>query len=218
MSRYGFDLADLAGDPIKGTDDAYEGDVPQEAKAKLGDIYILGNHRLMCGDSTSPTDVEKLMDGKKGSLLFTSPPYTVKRTYEGNKDLSIEHLIEFIPTYLPYTDYQCVNLGLQRKDYEIVQYWDAYIEKARECGYKLLAWNVWDKMMAGNVAHENAFFPIRYEWIFVFGTQFFEIHRTWKKKECSIVPNKRLGTIRKPAGTMKYHTQGDTTKRLHMVL
>lgn len=68
--------------------------------------------------------------------------------------------------------------------------------------------------MAGNVAHENAFFPIRYAWIFVFGTQFFEIHRTWKKKECSIVPNKRLGTIRKPDGTMKYHTQGYTTKRL----
>lgn len=73
MSRYGFDLADLAGDPIKGTDDAYEGDVPQEAKAKLGDIYILGNHRLMCGDSTSPTDVAKLMDGKKCSLLFYVP-------------------------------------------------------------------------------------------------------------------------------------------------
>lgn len=60
--------------------------------------------------------------GKNAASFFTSPPYTDKRTYEGNKGLSIEHLIEFIPTYLPYTDYQCVNIDLQTKDYEIVQY------------------------------------------------------------------------------------------------
>ena len=42
---------------------------------KRGDIYQLGNHRLMCGDATNPDDVERLMDGKKADMVFTDPPY-----------------------------------------------------------------------------------------------------------------------------------------------
>ena len=48
---------------------------PEEPKAKLGDIYQLGNHRLMCGDSTKIEDVEKLMNGNKADMVFTDPPY-----------------------------------------------------------------------------------------------------------------------------------------------
>lgn len=55
-------------------------EVPTEPKAKLGDIYQLGNHRLMCGDSTSVTDVEKLMNGNKADMVFTDPPYGVSYT------------------------------------------------------------------------------------------------------------------------------------------
>lgn len=50
-------------------------EAPEEPKAKLGDIYQLGNHRLMCGDSTSIDDVEKLMNGEKADMVFTDPPY-----------------------------------------------------------------------------------------------------------------------------------------------
>ena len=56
-------------------------EVPEEPKAKLGDIYQLGNHRLMCGDSTSEEDVAKLMNGVKADMVFTDPPYGV--SYEG---------------------------------------------------------------------------------------------------------------------------------------
>ncbi len=51
--------------------------VPDEPKTKLGDIYQLGNHRLMCGDSTSIDAIEKLMDGQKADMVFTDPPYGV---------------------------------------------------------------------------------------------------------------------------------------------
>lgn len=50
---------------------------PEEPKAKRGDIYQLGRHRLMCGDSTVEADVAKLMDGKKARMVFTDPPWNV---------------------------------------------------------------------------------------------------------------------------------------------
>lgn len=60
----------------------------KEPIAKYGDVFQLGNHRLMCGDSTNSKDVEKLMDGKTFNLLFTSPPYNMNknmyRSYEDN--------------------------------------------------------------------------------------------------------------------------------------
>lgn len=63
------------------TDEDAVPEVPEEPKTKLGDIYQLGNHRLMCGDSTSIDAVEKLMDGQKADMVFTDPPYGVD--YEG---------------------------------------------------------------------------------------------------------------------------------------
>jgi len=63
------------------TDEDAVPDVPEEPKTKLGDIYILGNHRLMCGDSTSITDIEKLINGQPVDMTLTDPPYNV--AYEG---------------------------------------------------------------------------------------------------------------------------------------
>ena len=57
------------------TDEDAVPDVPDEPTTKLGDIYQLGNHRLMCGDSTSIDAVDKLMDGQKADMVFTDPPY-----------------------------------------------------------------------------------------------------------------------------------------------
>jgi len=54
---------------------------PEETKTKLGDVYLLGKHRLMCGDSTSIDAVEKLMNGQKSDMVFTDPPYGVD--YDG---------------------------------------------------------------------------------------------------------------------------------------
>jgi DNA modification methylase len=59
------------------TDEDQVPEAPVEPKTKLGDIYILGNHRLMCGDSTSIDAVEKLMNGQKADMVFTDPPYGV---------------------------------------------------------------------------------------------------------------------------------------------
>lgn len=59
-----------------------EDDVPPEVPsiAKSGDIFTLGNHRLMCGDSTRESEVTRLMNGKMGDMVFTDPPYGVAYT------------------------------------------------------------------------------------------------------------------------------------------
>ena len=77
-----FEEAELLGDPDE---------IPEEVetRCKLGDIWQLGNHRLMCGDSTVITDVEKLMNGAKADMLLTDPPYNVN--YEGGTGLKIQN-------------------------------------------------------------------------------------------------------------------------------
>ena len=58
-------------------EDDYDEEQPVEPKAKLGDLWILGSHRLICGDSTDPAVIDRLMDGVKADCVFTDPPYGI---------------------------------------------------------------------------------------------------------------------------------------------
>lgn len=80
MEEFGFNLADFEEEP-EVTEDDFDGELPEEPVAKRGDIYQLGRHRLMCGDSTALGDVEKLLDGAEVDLVVTDPPYNM--AYEG---------------------------------------------------------------------------------------------------------------------------------------
>ena len=77
MSEFGFDIDLDEEEPTEIVED----EVPEEVetKAKLGDLWILGSHRLVCGDSTDPTVIDRLMDGVKAKLLLTDPPYGIKK-------------------------------------------------------------------------------------------------------------------------------------------
>jgi DNA modification methylase len=71
-------IAALTADKTEGlTDEDAVPDVPENPVTVLGDVWLLGNHRLMCGDSTSIDAVEKLMGGVKADMVFTDPPYNV---------------------------------------------------------------------------------------------------------------------------------------------
>lgn len=89
LTDEGFDTSLLGFDPkeldallepeqIEGlTDEDAVPEVPEEPKTKLGDIYQLGNHRLMCGDSSSISDIDKLLDGVYPNAIVTDPPYGI---------------------------------------------------------------------------------------------------------------------------------------------
>jgi site-specific DNA-methyltransferase (adenine-specific) len=80
MSVFGFDKIDLDGmgkDESVVEDEAPDVDTEGEATTQLGDIWKLGNHRLMCGDSTDEESVGKLMGGDKADMVMTDPPYGI---------------------------------------------------------------------------------------------------------------------------------------------
>ena len=77
--------------------------VPVEAVSKLGEMYQLGEHRLICGDCTQPDVVEKLMQGEKADMVFTDPPYGMKKEKDGvlNDNLNLKDLFDFNMTWIP---------------------------------------------------------------------------------------------------------------------
>jgi DNA modification methylase len=182
LESWGLDVPDFEDTKKEAQEDDYE--IPDEVTTDivLGDLFEIGEHRLLCGDSTDSDAVAKLMNGDKAEMLFTSPPYSDMREYNGEKDLSVDRISDFISTWMPFAEYQVVNLGIQRKDNEIVQYWDEYIEKAKQCGYKLISWNVWNREQSGTMAQQTAMFAILHEWIFIFGHDAKKLNRT--------IPNK----------------------------
>ena len=79
MSQFGFDRLEKELEDLDIHEDDYDGepDTDQEPKSKVGDLYALGDHRLICGDATDKTQIEKLLDGEKADLLLADPPYGI---------------------------------------------------------------------------------------------------------------------------------------------
>lgn len=76
-----------------------------ETRCKRGDVWQLGDHRLICGDSTDVTVIDKLMDGTKADMVFTDPPYGMKKEKDGviNDNLNYDDLLEFNRQWIPLT-------------------------------------------------------------------------------------------------------------------
>ena len=101
---FGFDLDfGLHEEPTEIVEDEAPEEV--ETRCKLGDIWQLGEHFLICGDSTDPAVIDRLMDGAKADLVFTDPPYGMKKESEGvlNDNLNFDDLLDFNRQWIPLT-------------------------------------------------------------------------------------------------------------------
>ena len=191
LTDWGLDIPDFKTDEeLEAEEDDFDTTPPVEPITVLGDLYEIGEHRLLCGDSTDSDQVAKLMNGDKVELLFTSPPYSDMREYNGEKDLSIENIIEFITSFYQYCEYQVINLGIQRKEGQIFEYWNDYIQKAKDNGYLFLSWNIWNRENAGfSIANITSMFATQHEWIFVFGKKVKKLNLTIENKEAGNTRN-----------------------------
>ena len=112
-------------------EDDFDIEPPEEPKAKLGDIYQLGNHRLMCGNSLNKQDVEKLLDNHKCELTFTDPPYQldtqgggILKSANSMKQIKENGVDSFEPSKLILfsdTNIYCHNKPLIKKYIELAE-------------------------------------------------------------------------------------------------
>ena len=174
MSQFGFEdfSIDEKENVIDDGDDIPE--PPNEPKSKLGEIYQLGRHRLMCGDSTSKNDVANLMNGEKASISFTSPPYNVGSAvgYDGknsryandddNRSDYIELLDGFTSNAINHSEYAFVNIQqLANNKIDLIDYLHKY-------KHKLCDTIIWDKGHGTpNIAKKVL--TSCFEFIYVFG-------------------------------------------------
>lgn len=95
-----FDKEETTADGLIDDDEIPEA---KESKVKRGDIWKLGEHRIMCGDSTSSDDVAKLMNGEKADLAHNDPPYGMKKENDGvlNDNLNYSDLLNFNKEWIP---------------------------------------------------------------------------------------------------------------------
>lgn len=91
MSDFGFEELESELEIEEVEEDEFDEEPPEEPNAKYGEVYQLGRHRLMCGDSTKQEDVDKLMNGNKVDLFITDPPYNVDYTGKTKEALKIEN-------------------------------------------------------------------------------------------------------------------------------
>jgi len=166
------EIAEICGTVNEGlTDDDTVPEIPEIPIAKLGDIYQLGNHRLMCGDSRESEMVEKLMASDKADICFTDPPYNV--AYEGktkdaltiqNDSMTDEKFYEMLILTFNNT-YQQLQDGAPI--YITCPLEDGIFQKAfMEVGFKLQSVLIWLKntMVMGRKDYHYKHEPILYGW------------------------------------------------------
>lgn len=155
------------------TDEDAVPEVPETPTTVLGDVWILGNHRLMCGDSTSIDAVDTLMDGQKADMVFTDPPYNIdygnikhpkfKQRAIENDNMSSDEFADFCAAFTSCIKLSCSGcvyvFGPPGPDGRIMF---RELDKALHCSTTIV-WNK-DHFTLGRGKYQNKYEPCWFGW------------------------------------------------------
>jgi len=200
-------LADKTEEGLTDEDEIPE--VPIEPTTKMGDVWVLGGHRVMCGDSTSINAVEKLMGGQNADMVFTDPPYNIdyhgvkdKREKIKNDKMSDSDFVDFLTQSLVSceTMYVCCSW----------QYAHLFRQAMEGIGRKPKAMIVWDKVNPAQ--HLDKYFK-QHETIFYYGD--FGGHKTLRGDVWSL--KRQRNTVHptmKPVELIEFALQDQPDKKI----
>ncbi len=169
MELFDFQISNILDNIV---DDEYEVELPEDPKTKTGNIYKLGNHYLMCGDSTNTDDVKKLMNNQLADLIVTDPPYNVN--YEGKTGDNLKIMNDNMENnqFYSFLESAFINLYESIKDGGSIYVFHADTEglnfrKAMmSSGFKLAECLVWVKnaFVMGRQDYHWKHEPVLYGW------------------------------------------------------
>jgi DNA modification methylase len=153
LNEWGLDVPNMDLTELEAEDDNFEEPENVETDIVLGDLFEIGEHRLLCGDSTDSDSVARLMDGQKADMVFTDPPYGIKvvqgDSVGGNKLAKANSYSEIIGDDTTDTAREfyntCISLGMENFIIWGGNYFTDFLAPS-------MCWIVWDKENTGNFA------------------------------------------------------------------
>ena len=172
-----------------------EPDPPRQAVTRPGDLWLLGAHRLLCGDSTDAASVARVMGADRAALLFTSPPYGNQRDYTtggvSDWDALMQGVFQHLDRAVRVDAQLLVDLGLIHRDSEWQPYWSGWLDWMRAQGWRRFGLYAWDQG-PGLPGDWNGRLAPAFELVFHFNRE--------ARQANKIVPCKWAGTPNKGSG------------------
>ncbi|GGG50461.1 hypothetical protein GCM10010964_42190 [Caldovatus sediminis] len=175
-----------------------EPDAPRQAVTRPGDLWLLGEHRLLCGDSTDAAAVARVVGADRAALLFTSPPYGNQRDYTtggvSDWDALMQGVFRHLPLALRDDGQVLVNLGLIHRENEWLPYWSGWLDWMRAQGWRRFGLYAWDQG-PGLPGDWNGRLAPAFELIFHFNRQ--------ARRPNKIIPCRWAGHVNSSHGGMR---------------
>jgi DNA modification methylase len=150
---------------ILNNDEFDTSDLPTEPKSKLGDLYMLGNHRLLCGDSTNAQHVSRLLDGANPILMVTDPPYGVSYQPEWRNNIGDAHGVArntgkvLNDDRYDWSEAYSLFAGDVAYVWHSSRYTHKFAENIESCGFELINLIIWSKqhfaLSRGDYHHQH---------------------------------------------------------------